>query len=218
MRHLSAALLLVGLLVGCHSTPEAHAPASSASEPAHAVGTRPGQVGQGTPLQAAPGRQLAAFAAGCFWGVEARFRAVPGVVATAVGYTGGRTRNPTYEEVCSHTTGHAEAVLVEFDPARVSYEKLLEAFWTGHDPTQLDRQGPDVGDQYRSAIFTFSPEQQAAARASMTAFQKRLTRPIATRIDPVAPFYAAEEYHQQFHEKTGTEACPSGKAPMTDAI
>ena len=154
------------------------------------------------------------FAAGCFWGVESRFRQVPGVTATAVGYTGGHTDKPTYEDVCTHTTGHAEAVLIEFDPAVVSYEALLEAFFKGHDPTQVDAQGPDHGDQYRSAIFTFSDTQQAAARTAMSTWQKRVTKPIATKIGPVAPFFMAEDYHQQYHEKTGSEACPTGQPPF----
>src|SRR5688500_4666254 len=127
------------------------------------VGTDPGSVGAGTKLVARSGHQLAAFAAGCFWGVEDMFRQVPGVVATAVGYTGGRASNPTYESVCSHTTGHAEAVLVEFDPKQVKYETLLNVFFENHDPTTVNRQGADTGDQYRSEIFTFSPEQRLAA-------------------------------------------------------
>ncbi|RYE87997.1 MAG: peptide-methionine (S)-S-oxide reductase [Myxococcales bacterium] len=205
--------LLIAILPGC-SSPEPRAPHAVA----HGVGTRPGQVGRGTPLQAAPGHELASFAAGCFWGVEARFREVPGVVATAVGYTGGHTPDPTYAAVCTHTTGHAEAVLIEFDPARVSYESLLQVFWSGHDPTQLDRQGPDMGDQYRSAIFTLSPAQDTAARASLAAAQKRLKQPIVTRVAPLAPFHLAEDYHQQYHEKTGSEACPTGKPELNDTI
>jgi len=176
-------------------------------------GTRPGNVGHGTPLVPSGKDQLAVFAQGCFWGVEERFRKVPGVVATAVGYTGGHTENPTYEEVCGHGTGHAEAVLVEFDPARVSYQALLRFFWETHDPTSGDRQGPDVGDQYRSAIFTFGPEQLAEAQASRAEEQKRLKDPITTQIAPAGPFWLAEAYHQQWDEKHGALSCPSPHAP-----
>ncbi len=149
--------------------------------------------------------EKATFAAGCFWGVEAEFRAVPGVVATRVGYIGGTTENPTYREVCSHTTGHAEAVEVEFDPAVVSYERLLEVFWDCHDPTTLNRQGPDVGTQYRSAIFCHTPEQERAARASKERLEEsgRLRRTIVTQIVPATTFWCAEEYHQRYHEKQG---------------
>lgn len=187
----------------------AEAPASSsAASPRVVVGTEPGRAGQGTPLVAGSGRELAAFAEGCFWGSENTFRHVRGVVATAVGYTGGHTANPTYESVCSHTTGHAETVLVEFDPSLVSYEKLLEVFWATHDPTTKNRQGPDVGDQYRSAIFTFSDLQRSAATASVAREQKHYRSSITTQISPMGAFYKAEEYHQQYDEKTGTESCP----------
>jgi peptide-methionine (S)-S-oxide reductase len=151
--------------------------------------------------------EQATFAAGCFWGVEAEFRQIPGVVATTVGYTGGRGERPTYEQVCSHTTGHAEAVLVEFDPAQVSYDELLDAFWHLHDPTQLNRQGPDVGDQYRSAIFFHSPEQEAAAKASREAAQERFSKPIVTEITEAPEFWPAEDYHQRYLEKRGLASC-----------
>jgi len=151
--------------------------------------------------------EQATFAAGCFWGVEAEFRQIPGVIATTVGYTGGRGERPTYEQVCSHTTGHAEAVLVEFDPAQVSYEELLDAFWRLHDPTQLNRQGPDVGDQYRSAIFFHSPEQEAAAKASKEAAQERFSKPIVTEITEAPEFWPAEDYHQRYLEKRGLASC-----------
>jgi peptide-methionine (S)-S-oxide reductase len=151
--------------------------------------------------------KTATFAAGCFWGVEAAFRQIPGVLDAVSGYTGGRTDNPTYREVCSHTTGHAEAVEVTFDPERVSYEQLLDAFWEIHDPTQLNRQGPDVGDQYRSAIFTHSPEQLAAANASRDREQSRHRRPVVTQIQPAGRFWRAEEYHQRYFEKRGGAAC-----------
>jgi peptide-methionine (S)-S-oxide reductase len=153
--------------------------------------------------------EKATFAAGCFWGVEAAFRQVPGVLATAVGYIGGRTKNPTYEEVCTDRTGHAEAVEVEFDPSRVSYAHLLDVFWNEHDPTQLNRQGPDVGTQYRSAIFFHNPAQQAAAIASKESLEKsgRYRRPIVTEIVPAPEFHRAEDYHQQYLEKRGLASC-----------
>jgi peptide-methionine (S)-S-oxide reductase len=149
----------------------------------------------------------ATFAAGCFWGVEAAFRETPGVLGTTVGYIGGHTQNPTYERVCSHTTGHAEAVEVEFDPDRVSYDKLLDLFFAVHDPTQLNRQGPDVGDQYRTAIFTHDDEQAAAATASKEAHAKDFSRPIVTEITPATTFYPAEDYHQRYLEKRGLATC-----------
>jgi peptide-methionine (S)-S-oxide reductase len=185
-------------------------PAAAASETPErrVVGTNPGGVGNGTDLAPKPGHELAAFAAGCFWGVEDMFRQVPGVVATAVGYAGGHTENPTYEAVCSHTTGHAEAVLVEFDPNKVSYETLLNVFFENHDPTTVNRQGPDVGDQYRSEIFTFSPAQHLAALDRKTREQSERNRRIATLVEPISRFYKAEEYHQQYDEKTGTHSCP----------
>jgi peptide-methionine (S)-S-oxide reductase len=153
--------------------------------------------------------EKATFAAGCFWGVEAAFRQIPGVLSTAVGYIGGRTKNPTYEDVCTDRTGHAEAVEVEYDPSRVSYDRLLDVFWNEHDPTQLNRQGPDVGTQYRSAIFFHTPEQQAAALASEHALEKsrRFRRPIVTEILPAPEFYRAEDYHQQYLEKRGLASC-----------
>lgn len=153
--------------------------------------------------------EQATFAAGCFWGVEAAFRQIPGVHKTSVGYTGGDTLNPVYPEVCSGTTGHAEAIQVTFEPAQVSYLQLLEVFWQCHDPTQLNRQGPDVGTQYRSAIFFHSPQQQAAANASKIQQEKsgRYGRPIVTEIVPAAAYYDAEEYHQQYLEKHGQAHC-----------
>ena len=154
-----------------------------------------------------PTTQTATFAAGCFWGVEDAFRRIPGVIDAVSGYTGGRTENPSYREVCGHGTGHAEAVEVTFDPARVSYDDLLTAFWSIHDPTQLNRQGPDVGDQYRSAIFTHSPEQMREALASRDAEQKKYGRPIATQILEAPKFWRAEEYHQRYFEKNGGGAC-----------
>jgi peptide-methionine (S)-S-oxide reductase len=152
--------------------------------------------------------ETAIFGAGCFWGVESVFEQVDGVTATKVGYTGGFTQAPSYEDVCSHRTGHAEAVEVTFDPARVSYDTLLDIFWMNHDPTQLNRQGPDVGDSYRSVIFFQSPEQETAALAS----RKRLEesghhrRPIVTEIVPAAQFWDAEEYHQKYFSRRGITA------------
>ena len=145
------------------------------------------------------------FGAGCFWGVEYVFRRVPGVVDVKVGYSGGHTEHPTYEQVCSHTTGHAEVAEVTFDPEQVTFEQLLEVFWAMHDPTQVNRQGPDVGDQYRSAIFTHSDEQQKAAEVSRDLAQARFSSPIATEIVPVGAFYPAEGYHQAYYEKNGHE-------------
>jgi peptide-methionine (S)-S-oxide reductase len=151
----------------------------------------------------------ASFAAGCFWGVEAAFRQVDDVLETAVGYSGGRTENPTYESVCSGRTGHAETVEVEYDPAKVKYDQLLDVFWENHDPTTLNRQGPDVGEQYRSAIFFQTPEQEAAAIASKENREKsgRYKRPIVTEIKPASTFYRAEEYHQRYLEKHGLAHC-----------
>jgi peptide-methionine (S)-S-oxide reductase len=153
--------------------------------------------------------EKATFAAGCFWGVEERFRRVPGVLGTAVGYLGGTLENPTYEAVCSDETGHAEAVEVEFDPAQVSFEALLDVFFAAHDPTTLNRQGPDVGTQYRSGIFFHSPAQEAAARAAVERFGRegRFQRPIVTEIVAAPTFYRAEEYHQRYLEKRGRSHC-----------
>mgnify|MGYP001484385470 CR=1 FL=1 len=153
--------------------------------------------------------EKATFAAGCFWGVEAAFRQLPGVVDATVGYTGGSKQNPSYEEVCAGRTGHAEAVEVTFDPSKVRYDQLLDAFWKMHDPTTPNRQGPDVGHQYRSAIFYHNPEQQAAAETSRGKLQisEHVRRPIVTEIVPASTFYRAEEYHQRYFEKTGLGSC-----------
>ena len=153
--------------------------------------------------------QKAPFGAGCFWGVEAAFRQLQGVISTSVGYTGGSLKNPTYENVCSGNTGHAEAVEVIYDPARISYEQLLQVFWENHDPTTLNRQGPDIGAQYRSAIFYHTPEQMAAALAAKEKLQAsgRYKRPIVTEITAASPYYLAENYHQQYLEKRGLASC-----------
>lgn len=153
--------------------------------------------------------EKATFGAGCFWGVEELFRNTKGVTSATSGYAGGTTENPTYEQVCSHSTGHAEVVEVEFDPAQVSYEHLLDVFWSNHNPTTRNRQGPDVGSQYRSVVFYHSPEQKAAAEKKMQELDKsgRFPRPIVTQIEPAPTFYRAEEYHQQYLRKHGRSHC-----------
>jgi peptide-methionine (S)-S-oxide reductase len=153
--------------------------------------------------------EKATFGAGCFWGVESTFRNVQGVTDAAVGYAGGTMENPSYEDVCTDQTGHAEVVQVEFDPAVVRYEKLLDVFWASHNPTTMNRQGPDVGTQYRSVIFYHSPEQRTAAEASKAALEKsgKFGNPIVTQIEPAPKFYRAEEYHQRYLEKRGRTHC-----------
>ncbi len=153
--------------------------------------------------------EKATFGGGCFWGVEAAFRQINGVVSTSVGYIGGNKENPTYEEVCGKSTGHAEAVEILFDPSQVSYEKLLETFWANHDPTQLNRQGPDIGSQYRSAIFYHSNDQKTAAEKSVESLtaQGIFQRPIVTEIVSAGTYYLAEDYHQQYLEKRGLSTC-----------
>jgi peptide-methionine (S)-S-oxide reductase len=153
--------------------------------------------------------QTAAFGAGCFWGVEAEFRQVKGVIDTAVGYMGGTLKNPSYEDVCTDRTGHAEVVQVQYDPAQVSYEDLLRVFWENHDPTTRNRQGPDVGSQYRSVIFYYSPEQEAAARKSKEELDRsgHYKKPIVTEIVPAPEFWPAEDYHQRYLEKRGLAHC-----------
>jgi len=174
------------------------------------VGTHPGGIAQGspTPLKPKAHDALAAFSGGCFWGVEATFRHIKGVVSTAVGYTGGSVDNPTYDMVCTHTTGHAETVLLEFDPSVVTYKELLHDFWLAHQPTEVDRQGPDVGNNYRSAIWTFSADQLKQAVASRDAQETLEKAKFATEISPIRTFWLAEDYHQQYDEKTGTNTCP----------
>ena len=156
--------------------------------------------------------EKATFAAGCFWGVEAEFRKIPGVTATRVGYTGGTRPNPTYREVCTDKTGHAEAVEVEFDPAQVSYDRLLRTFWAIHDPTTRNRQGWDIGTQYRSAIFVHDADQETQATASRKALQDRSRRTIVTEITAASTFYPAEDYHQRYYEKQGLTSCHIGLA------
>ena len=151
----------------------------------------------------------ATFGAGCFWGVEAEFRSVPGVIEAIAGYSGGHTVDPTYKQVCTGQSGHAEVVEVEYDPSKVSYGQLLDVFWSSHDPTQLNRQGPDFGTQYRSVIFYHDEEQKAEAEASKARLDASgpFRRPIVTQIVPAVPFYRAEEYHQRYLEKQGRASC-----------
>ncbi len=158
--------------------------------------------------------EKAIFAAGCFWGVQYYFDQVPGVVETRAGYTGGRTKNPTYEQVCGHTTGHAEAVEVAFDPKQVSYKVLVKHFFRMHDPTQLNRQGPDIGNQYRSAIFYTSAEQREVAEKVKQQAAAGFDKPIVTQIAQAAPFYPAEDYHQKYAERTGRGMCHIPYAPI----
>lgn len=195
------ALVVLCAAAGCGRRPcepaTAHARANSA-------GPEPGGTDRGGPMM-----EKATFAAGCFWGVEAAFRQVAGVVDTQVGYTGGSMDRPTYEDVCSDRTGHAEAVEVTFDPSRVAYDQLLDVFWKIHNPTLKDRQGPDVGSQYRSVIFYHGPEQEKAARASREKLEKsgKYKRPIVTQIVPAGKFWRAEDYHQRYFEKHGGPSC-----------
>ena len=161
--------------------------------------------------------EKAVIAAGCFWGVQFYFDQIPGVTETTVGYTGGHTENPSYEQVCTHTTGHAEAVQIAFDPQLVTYEVLLKHFFRMHDPTQLNRQGPDVGDSYRSAIFYTSDEQKAAAEQARKQAQADFKDPIVTEITKLAVFYPAEDYHQKFAERTGRGLCHVPYEPLADS-
>lgn len=206
------AACLLPLVVACQPNSAVADPAPSSavragSAPAH-VGGEAGHAGDGTPLSPTGHDRLAAFAAGCFWGVEDAYRHVKGVVATTVGYAGGHTEHPDYESVCTHTTGHAETVLVEYDPQVIPYEQLLRVFWKIHDPTQVGGQGPDLGDNYRSIVFTFDDAQAAAARASREIEQRSLDKHVTTEIRPMPAFYKAEGYHQQYAERTGHHGCP----------
>jgi methionine-S-sulfoxide reductase len=159
--------------------------------------------------------EKALFAAGCFWGVQYYFDEVPGVTKTTAGYTGGHVKNPTYEQVLTHSTGHAEAVLIEFDPKTVSYETLCKQFFRMHDPTQLNRQGPDVGENYRSAIYYFDDGQKKTAEAVKQASQRNFKQPIVTEITKAGPFYEAEAYHQKYAERTGHGMCHIPYKPVT---
>jgi methionine-S-sulfoxide reductase len=159
--------------------------------------------------------EKAIFAGGCFWGIQFYFDQVPGVVKTTAGYTGGHTKNPTYEEVCTHATGHAEAVLIEFDPTKVTYKTLLTHFFKIHDPTQLNRQGPDIGDSYRTAIFTYDKQQKKLAEAAKQAIQKKYDKTVVTEIVDATEFYPAEAYHQKFAERTGRGMCHVPYEPIS---
>ena len=196
---------------GCQPSEEGHAmTAPSQHAPNENRPTPPAEDPAGGDGNGKGDTALATFAAGCFWGVEAKFRQVPGVVDTAVGYTGGHTENPTYKQVCTGTTGHAEAVRVTYDPDKVTFDQLLDAFWNMHNPTTANRQGPDVGSQYRSAIFYHAPAQEAAARESkavLRASGRYGEKPIVTQIEPAGPFWRAEEYHQRYLEKQGRGTC-----------
>ena len=171
-------------------------------------------------MTTAPNRELATFAAGCFWGVESAFAKVPGVLSTRVGYTAGHVANPSYEQVCSHDTGHAEAIEIAFDPSRVSYQQLLEEFFENHDPTTLNRQGPDVGDQYRSGIYTHSDEQAALAEAEIAKRNASgdYKSKIVTEVEPAGVFYSAEEYHQKYFARRGVNwSCHFGNGKKATA-
>lgn len=191
----------------CPQAAVAASPADGADHAAAQGGGDPSPSGQDTRAAASPGIAHATFGMGCFWGAEAAFCALPGVVGTQVGYAGGRTLAPSYEQVSSGRTGHAEVVRVAYDPAQIGYESLLAVFWQGHDPTTPDRQGPDVGSQYRSLILFHSPEQEATARASLAQHAAALPRPIVTEIVPAGAFYPAEDYHQHYLERRGRGRC-----------
>ncbi len=171
-----------------------------------------GRIEVASSIEKSEGTEVAMFGAGCFWGVEAAFRRVEGVTETAVGYAGGVVKDPTYEQVCRKGTGHAEVVQVHYDPEVVSYDDLLDVFWANHDPTQLNRQGPDVGDQYRSVIFVYGEEQRQAALASRQALEEsgKHRKPIVTQLESAPEFYVAEDYHQQYLEKRGLTTCHTG--------
>ncbi len=196
---------------GCRPDEEGHAMTAPSHPDSESRETRqPPAPNPGAEADPPKKTAVATFAAGCFWGVEASFRKVPGVVDTMVGYTGGHTEHPTYKQVCTGTTGHAEAVQVTYDPGKVAYDDLLEVFWNIHDPTTANRQGPDVGSQYRSAIFYHSPEQEAAARESKAALRASARwgeKPIVTEVEPAGPFWRAEAYHQRYLEKQGRGTC-----------
>ena len=203
MRRKAVLLITLAVLLTIYLAGQVGAKKASHDE-AHDV------AGDTSEFKGAENMETATFAAGCFWHVEEAFRHVDGVKATSVGYTGGDKQEPTYKEVCSGTTGHAEAVEVVYDPEVVSYEKLLEVFWKEHDPTQKNRQGPDIGHQYRSAVFYHSPEQEKAARDSVKALEEsgKYKKPIVTEIVPAQKFWRAEEYHQQYFQKNGLSHCP----------
>ncbi len=183
------------------------------SDPVSTAGTDPGGVLKNPNPKPRPGNELISLSAGCFWGAETTFRKLPGVVATAVGYTGGTVAKPTYEQVCTSQTGHAESVLVEFDPKKTSLRKVLATFWQWHNPTVRDRQGPDVGPQYRSAIWFYDSKQIPVIKESIATEQKNWKQPIVTTVKKAEPFWAAEDYHQQYDAKTGHHCLPPRNFP-----
>jgi peptide-methionine (S)-S-oxide reductase len=219
-----ALALFICVAVGCgEKAPEAQTGRMSVMNPdgSTSSGNRANTAGQnGAPAEQQQARAgeaeqdtaVAMFGAGCFWGVEAAFRQLEGVTATAVGYAGGHVENPTYEQVCRKGTGHAEVVRVEYDPGQLGYEDLLDVFWNKHDPTQLNRQGPDIGDQYRSVIFYYGDEQKQLAESTRQALDAsgKYRKPVVTQIEPAPTFYMAEDYHQQYLEKRGLSTCASG--------
>ena len=206
-RMLSVTCLFAWALVGCESAPDEARQPTTTTAPA----TKESHVTT----------EKALFGAGCFWGVETTFRKVPGVIDVAVGYAGGKTSNPTYEQICNDETGHAEVVQVEYDPAKVNYQTLLYVFFENHDPTTLNRQGPDVGTQYRSAIFFQNPEQERLARAEKEKRNKsgEYVGPIVTEVSPAVPFWRGEEYHQQYFAKQGVDwSCHTGNGKKRKGI
>jgi peptide-methionine (S)-S-oxide reductase len=219
MLHFATACTLAAL-AGCapreSATPTARTsnetPAAGAVAPVSSTASTP--TIPTTPTTKDAKMAEAMFGAGCFWGVEETFRKIPGVIETAVGYAGGKVDNPTYKQVCYENTGHAEVVHITYDPAKVTYAQLLDTFWKNHDPTQVNRQGPDIGDQYRTVIFAYTPEQTQEAEGSKAALgaSGKHRRPIATQIVPAATFWRAEEYHQKYLMKRGLDNChiPSG--------
>jgi peptide-methionine (S)-S-oxide reductase len=205
----SITVLIALAAIGCDSSPSRTDPSASAAGPDQPKATPTAASGKETNVKT----ETALFGAGCFWGVESSFRKVPGVLATATGYAGGKTDHPTYKEVCSDATGHAEVVQVVFDPEKVSYQKLLEVFFENHDPTTVDRQGPDYGNQYRSVIFYNGADQQRLALAEKIKRNAsgEYVGPIVTAVDAAPPFWKAEDYHQQYFEKQGVNwSCHTG--------
>jgi peptide-methionine (S)-S-oxide reductase len=190
-----------------NATASTPTPATPTTNPSNPMTMKSPQ--DANPLVNAANLESAMFGAGCFWQVEEVFRKVPGVITTAVGYAGGKTNKPTYQEVCTGSTNHAEVLHIEFDPKVVSYDQLLDVFWKNHNPTTLNRQGPDVGTQYRSAIFYYSPEQKKAAEESKKRLDtsKKWKKPVVTQIEPAPEFYRAEDYHQRYLQKRGIDAC-----------
>lgn len=209
-------LFALGLLGAAVAIAIGATSARTPQEPTMIVGNRPGDIGKfGEPADLvkaakARGHEVATYGGGCFWGIESRFRKTPGVIATAVGYIGGHVDSPTYQEVCLKTTGHAEAILVEYDPKVISHLDLTRRFFGYHNPTQLNRQGPDIGPNYRSHIFTYGPDQEKNVKAVIAEIDAsgKWNGKVVTQVSPAVVFWMAEEYHQQYNEKNGFEACP----------